>query len=76
MQAEDSLLSAQGNKKKKYSETYKGYKVYNTGLDVEEDANGDVAIVAGDVYADIESDLGSTSHCDIPDETAKAIALG
>ncbi|RUS75328.1 hypothetical protein EGW08_016917, partial [Elysia chlorotica] len=75
VQPEDSLLSAQGNTKKKYSETYKGYKVFNTGLDVEEDASGGVAIVAGDVYADIEGDLGTVDHCDLPQATAKKIAL-
>ncbi|GFS21453.1 transposable element Tc1 transposase [Elysia marginata] len=72
---EDALVSAQGNKKKKYSETYKGYKVFNTGLDIEEDASGEIAIVAGDVYADIEGDLGTVSHCDISEAVAKAIAL-
>ena len=75
MQPKDSLLSAQGNKKRKYTETYKGYAVFNTGLDVEEEADGEISIVAGDVFADIEDDLGTTSHCDLSDANAKAIAL-
>ncbi|GFO05085.1 thermolysin metallopeptidase family [Plakobranchus ocellatus] len=75
IQAEDTLLSVQGNKKKKYSETYKGYKVFNTGLDVEEEWDGSEAIVSGDVYADIEDDLGSTDYCDLSDAEGKEITL-